>query len=475
MANPASIAGRRPTTVTVAASPRFLAPESNFIATIGMAVLYLYVFLVYSRVLEFLGVGTVTLILLALLIPLVLVSGNLNRLAQDRTARLLIPYFLWLLAATIFSTWRGGSIAVIVHRAGRAMLLYIAIVVLIGRLRDFMRLVWTVVLANFLIVVMALTKGVPDEGRLVLGSGTFRDPNELALFTLFGLSFWVLVASRIPPLARLFPIFAAMGALVVFGKSGSRGGLIALTALMAAYFWVASLASKVKLVLALLFVIGLAPLVLPGYIRARFMTFFSASEDSEYSNMLQGNDIASSISRREVQLQAVRLTLQNPIFGVGPGEFADVMYKSYKAGQGKFINHATHNSYLQIASENGIPAVLLFIAAMGVCLRQKPKIQQAGYSVMASPGPRLRSPAAITPDYAIIVHYSRMALIFVAVFAITLSFAYDDIMLMAMALMTAATNAASNEMAASPVKNFPAIIRRVGPALGSTKPRLRTT
>jgi O-antigen ligase len=250
--------------------------------------------------------------------------------------------------------------------------------------------------------------------------------------------------------------------------------LIAVAALMVSYFWVASLASKVKLVFGLLLVIGLAPLVLPGYIRARFMTFFSASEDSEYSNMLQGNDVASSMGRKEVQLQAVRLTLQNPIFGVGPGEFADVMYKNFKQGQGKFINHATHNSYLQISCEDGIPAVLLFIAAMGVCLCQKPRIPQSGLPVMAPPGPRLRSPVAPEPDFAVLVHYTRAALIFVAVFAITLSFAYDDIMLMAMALMTAATNVVSNEMAANPVRSFPASIRRVL-AFQSTKPRLRTT
>jgi O-antigen ligase len=188
----------------------------------------------------------------------------------------------------------------------------------------------------------------------------------------------------------------------------------------------------------LLVSIGLAPLVLPEYIRARFMTFFSAAEDSQYKDMLQGNDVASSVSRKELMFQAMQLTIEHPIFGIGPGQFGDVSYKRFREGQGVFITHATHNSYLQISCEAGIPAVLLFIAALIVCLRQKPKIP-------APPAPR----GGKLPDAdMMIIHYSRCGLIFIAVFAASLSFAYDDILTLSMALMTAATNVVTYQRAA---------------------------
>jgi O-antigen ligase len=416
---------------------RFAAQEPSLIGVLGIRILCLYVFLVYSRVLEFFGIGTITLILLPLVLLFAMTSGNLHRVAQDKTGRLLILYHLWLLPATVFSSWPGGSTQLLLHRASRALLLYIAVIVLIGAMDDFMRLVWTVAIANFVIVSLALTRGVQEEGRLVVGSGTLGDPNVLALFALFGLAFWALIASRLAPLARIIPVGAALVALIAFGKTGSRGGLVAFVAAVAAHFWGSSLASKVKLSLVLLVAISLAPLVLPGYIRARFMTFFSADENSEYKDMLQGNDVASSVSRKEIAAQALGLTIEHPIFGIGPGQFGDVSYQRFRTGQGQFINHATHNSYLQISCEAGIPAILLFVAAMVVCLRQKPKIP-------APPAPRgWRLPDADTT----IIHYSRCALIFIAVFATSLSFAYDDIMTLSMALLTAATNVVANQRA----------------------------
>jgi O-antigen ligase len=374
---------------------------------------------------------------LPLVFVLAMISGNLYRLAQDGTVRLLIPYFLWLMVATIFSSWPGGSTQVLLHRAGRALLLYLAVVVLIGTVRDFKRLVWSIAIGNLVIVSIALTRGVQEEGRLVVGFGTLGDPNALALFALFGLAFWALIGSRMWPLARLIPLCAAVVVLIAFGKTGSRGGLVALAAGIGAHFWGSPFATKVKLSLALLFAIGVSPLVLPEYIRARFMTFFSATEGSQYSGMLQGNDVASSVSRKEIAVQAMQLTSEHPIFGIGPGEFGNVSYKRFQTAHGGFINRATHNSFLQISCEAGIPALLLFVAALIICLRQKPKFP-------APPGTHGR----IVPDTDMTIHYSRCALIGIAVFAASLSFAYDDILMLSMSLLTAATNVVANQRAA---------------------------
>ena len=227
-------------------------------------------------------------------------------------------YFLWLLLATYFSNWNGGSAQILLHRAGRAVLLYAAIVVLIRRERDFMRMVWTIALANTLIVCLGVMNGVQQQGRLVLGAATFGDPNSLAMFALFGLAFWSVIALRLPAFFQFMPLVAIVLILVTFGKTGSRGGLVALAVAMAAHFWKSRARTKIMLTVFLVLVIPLSIVILPGYIQSRFVTLYSAEEDSEYSGILEGNDVASTMGRQELLVQGLRLTAEYPIFGIGP-------------------------------------------------------------------------------------------------------------------------------------------------------------
>ena len=61
-----------------------------------------------------------------------------------------------------------------------------------------------------------------------------------------------------------------------------------------------------------------------------------------------------------------------------------------------------------------------------------------------------------------IVHYSRLALIFLAAFGLTLSFAYDDILLLSMALVTTAKNVVANETAALAASQRPLAVQAKG-------------
>ena len=290
-----------------------------------MFVLCIYVFLIYSRVLEFFGVGTVTGFLLGLLIAAAMLTGNVHKFTSDWAGRLLVMYFLWLLLATYFSNWNGGSAQILLHRAGRAVLLYAAIVVLIRRERDFMRMVWTIALANTLIVCLAPHERSTAARQAGAWSCNVRRSELPARCSPF--SDWpsaALEPLRLPAFFQFMPLVAIVLILVTFGKTGSRGGLVALAVAMAAHFWSSSRRTKIMLTVFLVLVIPLSIVILPGYIQSRFVTFYSADEDSEYSGILEGNDVASTMGRQELLVQGLRLTAEYPIFGIGPGEFADV-------------------------------------------------------------------------------------------------------------------------------------------------------
>ena len=63
--------------------------------------------------------------------------------------------------------------------------------------------------------------------------------------------------------------------------------------------------------------------------------------------------------------QAIRMTGQHPLLGVGPGVFGDVAWDERKAdvgvGGGLLV---THNTYTQFSSELGIPGFLFFVVTL---------------------------------------------------------------------------------------------------------------
>jgi len=63
---------------------------------------------------------------------------------------------------------------------------------------------------------------------------------------------------------------------------------------------------------------------------------------------------------------ALKLTAQNPLFGIGQGNFGRY-YAKIKPPEAEMAK-LVHNDYLQQAVESGIPGFILFLSAVGVCM-----------------------------------------------------------------------------------------------------------
>jgi O-antigen ligase len=63
--------------------------------------------------------------------------------------------------------------------------------------------------------------------------------------------------------------------------------------------------------------------------------------------------------RAELLMKSLVITAKHPLFGVGPGQFA-----SYT---GKWL--VTHNTYTELSSECGIPALILFLLVIRECFK----------------------------------------------------------------------------------------------------------
>jgi O-antigen ligase len=63
--------------------------------------------------------------------------------------------------------------------------------------------------------------------------------------------------------------------------------------------------------------------------------------------------------------QSVTYTLQHPLFGVGPDQFANFEGHDRTSQGQQGLWHATHSSFTQVSSECGIPALIFFLCGIG--------------------------------------------------------------------------------------------------------------
>jgi O-antigen ligase len=184
------------------------------------------------------------------------------------------------------------------------------------------------------------------------------------------------------------------------------------------------------------------------------MTFFESNTDedmSEQTARISDTAVASAMSRREVLLESVRVTLRNPILGVGPGMFAEARERE-AAKQGKHVVFlVTHNTYTQVSSECGIPALIIFVAILVSVFRSASKIQRLSSQ---RPEPPMKAVAAM----ASALRYSVLAYATTSLF---LSVAYQSLLPVLAGMVVALEYSLARQLAApaaSPVRVQPPVI-----------------
>lgn len=100
------------------------------------------------------------------------------------------------------------------------------------------------------------------------------------------------------------------------------------------------------------------------------MTWFSSdSTDQDLSA-----DIASTVARRYFLMQSLKLTMEHPLLGVGPGQFAGINWESSRAAGVHVAAQPTHNTYTEVSSETGIPGLILFVGTLLLSFRTTYKV-----------------------------------------------------------------------------------------------------
>jgi O-antigen ligase len=279
----------------------------------------------------------------------------LTRMTPEFAGVLALGALILLLAP--FSIWFGGVVHVFTNVYVKVALVYLLAVNVIVSPKRLERLTWILVIAVGYIgfrAVLDYVRGVNvfAHGTRVMGSvgGLMENPNDLALHMVVFLPLALFMAMR-PGSApkRLIAAGAGFSMIGAVVASGSRGGFLGLAATLVVLTVLVARQRPALVAAGVLVMLCALPLV-PGQYWRRIASITDDSKD----------DYESAAARRTLFGEAIDAFLENPLTGVGAGQFKD-----YKPEKRIEAWHETHNIWLQVSSELGILGFAIFAFLMG--------------------------------------------------------------------------------------------------------------
>jgi O-antigen ligase len=267
---------------------------------------------------------------------------------------------IWLVISTPFSIWKGGSVEVLKDYWIKTYLYFIIVAGLLTTVNQCRKAIYAIALSTMFVSATTFVAHSRSD-RLDMSGGLLGNPNYLAFFLILALPCAVLMMSDRRKIYQIAGACAAVTFIILAVRTGSRAGILMLfTALFA--FWIrVSAMKKIGLIFACFALACVALLVSSEGTIVRYRTMFSDTTSSDVDpNDEVDRAVGSSEARRALMMEALRYTWQHPLLGVGPGQFSTATGTDIQKQQA--VWHVTHNTYLELSSEDGIPAALLYIA-----------------------------------------------------------------------------------------------------------------
>lgn len=251
-----------------------------------------------------------------------------------------------------FSLWFGGSLGVFTNLYAKVILVYLLAVNAVTSPKRLERLTWVLVLSVGYVgfrAVLDYARGVNliARGTRVQGSvgGIMQNPNDLALNMVAFIPLAVFFAlSARTTTRRLIGAGCALFMVGAIVASGSRGGFVGFLAMLLV-LGVMLVRRYPGLIVAGVLAAMCALPVLPSSYWRRIASITDHSKD----------DYGSADARETLLRESLQAYLENPVVGVGAGEFKD-----WNPGRRVEAWHESHNVWLQVAAELGTLGLACF-------------------------------------------------------------------------------------------------------------------
>src|SRR5581483_5957507 len=239
--------------------------------------------------------STVTLFLL----PVVwLFSGNALRGLRSTAGLCWAGFLLWMILATPFSVWRGGSAAMLANYVPRAYLEFFYTCTFLTSLRLCRRWMYVQIASGAALLVDSIAFGTATDARFRIPESLFYgNSNDLALALLLAITSFLFLLKNGSTMARLGGVFGTFCAIFYVFRTGSRGAVVSGCALLLFLFCFSRAKWKVS-------ILGTATLGIA----------FAAGPSGALHRMLQEDDssVASQEQRQALLETSLRYTLHNP-------------------------------------------------------------------------------------------------------------------------------------------------------------------
>jgi O-antigen ligase len=287
-------------------------------------------------------------------------TGGFSRALQYRSLRFWILFALWLIPSSLLSSWKGGSFSFLLTYYRTELILLFAIAGLVVTWEECRWVFYSIAGAAVINILSIVFFGQTDEnGRRSLSFETIANSNDYAGHLIFVTPFvlWVALTAKSFWLRLLGFMVVAFGLYQILA-SASRGALLGIVAALILLTISAGPKVRRKVLIAAPITVVVAFMLMP---KAAVTRIFSFSESSAASS---DEALESSRIREQLLRDSVRMTFEHPLFGVGLGQFSANEGSNTMPGLGFSLYLQPHNSYMQIASENGIPGLLFYLGAL---------------------------------------------------------------------------------------------------------------
>lgn len=305
-------------------------------------------------------------------------------------------YSLFLALSIPTSVWRGNSFDVVVNQWFRSFMTFVLTAGLISTMRHSVKAIRVQSYGMLVAASLAIFSGVEAMGRLSMGKGSYGGANELALAMVVGVVCWWFNTYNPahPFFVRILSVGALLPVLYVLSRSGSRAAMVSLLVVVPMMFLRYSTSGRLAFMTLGLSAFLAIVTITPTALTSRLLTIFNPSGEITSSDAATQAmaTIGSSRQRLHLLVQSLKLTAKNPVFGVGAGNFsvAENGIASDAGVRGTWLG--THNTYTQISSEAGIPALVAFLACFWLARKELLKIiathrarqDQDGLEIMAT-------------------------------------------------------------------------------------------
>ncbi len=355
-----------------------VAANSGFVASRGFVLYFLSVFSGFANdwSLRIFGTKAYLSTVMLFLLPLAwIASGNALRGFRTGIGFWWAAFLAWMLLATPFSVWRGGSATMLANYVPRAYLNFFYTCAFVTSVRKCRQWMYVQIAGAFLLIATCFAFGSAgaeaDDARFRIAESLFyANSNDLGFGLLVAITSLLFLLHRRGRIARPVGALGTVAASLYLFRTGSRGCVIAGVAVVGLIVWLSRSKWKTACI-TLASIGGLVALSIAGSTSVMFhrLSFLTGDASSTVRSESDLAAVASQSQRKELFKTSLQYTVRHPLFGVGPDQFAAAISQDAARTNEQRAWLGTHNTYTQVSSECGIPGLLLYAVVIVLSLR----------------------------------------------------------------------------------------------------------